>query len=128
MSGRRASERGVVLIHAILFMALLTATVSVLAGTAIARAQAVRTRADRAQAYWAAEAGVAAARAAAMRGVSPVLRGEAGRATWRVEARPGAGDGATLVATGTCGGIERAIRLRPAPPGDRARLVRVPER
>jgi hypothetical protein len=84
----RSSQAGVVLIHAILFICLLTTVISVVTGALLTRAHAVRMRAQRVQAYYAAEAGAAIAFASldgdGAESVPPDLHGVVGSAEYEV--------------------------------------------
>ena len=106
MSRTRTGEAGVALIHAIMFIGLAHGTVvTVVTGPLLARAHAVRLHAERVQALYAAEAGIAETLAFLDdAGDAPsTLRGEIGPAHYEVSLER---DGVNVIAirsTGTCG-------------------------
>ena len=105
MSRTRTGEAGFALIHAILFIGLLTAVVTVVTGPLLARAQAVRLHAERVQALYAAEAGVAEALAFLDDDgdVPSTIRGEIGPAHYEVSLNRDRGNAIVIRSTGTCG-------------------------
>lgn len=106
MTSQRKNEAGFVLIHAILFIAFLTTVVTVVTAPLLARAHSVRLHAQRVQALYAAEAGVAEALAILEAGgnATSTIRGTIAAARYEVTlARDGA-RAFIIRSTGTCGG------------------------
>jgi hypothetical protein len=111
----RDRERGVMLMHAIVLMGLVSLVVVLVTGTLTARAVAVRHETRSLQALYAAEAGIATTVAALRAGETPgpVIRGRLDECTWRVDVRPGSSSGAVeLDATGACGPYTRRRTLK----------------
>ena len=111
MSRTRTGEAGFALIHAILFIGLLTTVVTVVTGPLLARAQAVRLHAQRVQALYAAEAGVAEALAFLDDDgdVPSTIRGEIGPAHYEVSLKRDRGHAIVIRSTGTCGDQARVF-------------------
>ena len=105
MSRTRTGEAGVALIHAIMFIGLLTTVVTVVTGPLLARAHAVRLHAERVQALYAAEAGVAEALAFLDDDgeIPSTIRGEIGVALYEVSLERGGAGAVVIRSTGTCG-------------------------
>jgi len=111
-------ERGVMLMHAIVLMSLVSFAVAAVAGAIAARAAVVRATAASLQATYAAESGIAAAVAGLRNGHRSVERGQVGPCPWRVELLGDPSSGAvTLDATGECAGRQHRVIYRAAGPG-----------
>lgn len=108
----RRRERGTALLQAILFTTLLAAAVSVVATSAMERAHRASVRADRVQAFYAAEAGAASAieRVASGDLASGLVHGRIGRGKFHVRVERSGGD-IVVRAVGTCGSARREVAV-----------------
>lgn len=110
-------QRGIALIHAIMFTGLLCTVVLVVTGIFTVGIQSLRTRVDGLQAMYAAESGIAAATAASLHRHDGelTLQGTIGRGSYVVRTEPRPDGTVVLRSTGTCGPAERLITISHPP-------------
>lgn len=113
MTSRPVKAGGFALIHAILFMVILSGTLCVITSLQIARLRAIRNAHEGAQAFYLAEAGVAVA-ASRLAGRGPVegpFEGELGAGSYRATIERG-NDGAIRIrSTGRVHDVVRSVTV-----------------